>query len=299
MHPVQPRDRLRVPWLLAIACILAFSVLGGPYGATRVAAAPILTVSPDRGYCNTPIAVRGAGLPPGLALAIRIERLSDGFVRERAASATVAADGTFDATFALLDRYDGLCITTLPDGLQYRISAVADGTDGGRAPLASVVYTLIASRFTLTPDRGPCGVPVVARGEQFPPGSRVIIRGPFSSTARSLRDASMGPEPETTVADDGTFTLSLVPCGTARPLDDGIRLTLAATVLTSPGSPDVGAGRPAYFTVAAAPPPGLPNTGGGSEAVGNASPITVLIVGGFLIFLGILARGRGRVSRGA
>jgi len=101
--------------------------------------------------------------------------------------------------------------------------------------------------FTLSPDHGPCGTTIIGRGEHYPPGVTVVIRGPYSDTGRLLGDPDPGHDPQTTVADDGTFSLPIVPCTGTTPgaNRDGERYILVAQFFGLNGD-----GAPATFTVA-------------------------------------------------
>src|SRR4051794_27922667 len=69
--------------------------------------------------------------------------------------------------------------------------------------------TAPAPTFTLMPDRGPCGVPIVGHGQYYPPGASVGLDGPYGLSGRSLEYRG---GPRTVVADDGAFSLVFQPC---------------------------------------------------------------------------------------
>ncbi len=159
--------------------------------------------------------------------------------------------------------------------------------------LVGEVQAVNVPALILVPDNGPCGVPITARGEHFPPGRTVALNGPFSPAGRSL--GSSGPALVTTVAYDGTFTLDLLPCGSFTPVVTP-EIVFSASTYPPSESPQVGA--TATFRVAF---PGLPNTGDGARGQ-VPSLARLLATGGVLGGLGGLAFtlcGSGRRRRGA
>lgn len=167
-------------------------------------------------------------------------------------------------------------------------AATASGTRAAAAPQAP------PTTFTLMPADGPCGRSVTASGAGYLPGSTVDIRGPFvPGTAINLASRSGVPQPVITVGADGTFTLSLLPCTAATEGADRPGMAYLWTAETT-GPQRVFAN--AYFTVAPATFPGLPNTGGGGSAGGQRSVVLPLELGALLFALGaaVVACGRHR-----
>jgi hypothetical protein len=153
--------------------------------------------------------------------------------------------------------------------------------------------------LTLTPGSGPCGRSVTARGADYPPGSTVNVRGPFvPGTAVNLASRSGVPQPVVTVGAEGTFALSLLPCTAATEGADRPGTVYLWTAETA-GPQSVFAD--AYFTVASAALPGVPNTGGGWAAAGGAVPCGLALAPlAALAVCGLLARRQlaGRRVRG-
>jgi len=126
-------------------------------------------------------------------------------------------------------------------------------------PLAGAAAT---PTLTLIPARGPCTATdraILARGADFPPGSRVsftIIRE-RDQTVRVDRPAFAS----TPVGADGTFAKQIpLPCDDNEPTGSTIRIEALQDPVTG-GTASAGA----VFTVDPTLP-GLPNTGGGGMA---------------------------------
>jgi hypothetical protein len=108
-----------------------------------------------------------------------------------------------------------------------------------------------APLLVLTPDRGPCGTTVVARGANFP--SQVVR---FYVSQVGSDNAAETPDEPTPVAPDGTFAaaprLLAFACGSARP-PDGTQIRVTAVAVTGPGKPADDAPRAqAIFTLTSA-----------------------------------------------
>ena len=91
-------------------------------GVVHAAADPVLTLTPDHGSCDTEVALRGTGFPPGQELGIVARRTRpDSDLAIPAVTSTVAADGTFVVSV--------------------RMRNVTPGCPGGRAPDAGTEIT--------------------------------------------------------------------------------------------------------------------------------------------------------------
>jgi hypothetical protein len=192
------------------ACLLAILAVWQPPGVRGTAAAPMLTLEPDRGPCNFPnpqTMVRGKDFPPEIAIVIHAGRIRDGLVIPTIARAVIADDGTFAVAVPLR----GVCYPNESDGSQFAIIAAEDVTPSrGGPPLASAIFSVgssassspalpntgggggqvqavwpsgllaaeAAPALTLEPARGRCATDnplVVARGTGFPPGATVYF----------------------------------------------------------------------------------------------------------------------------
>ena len=85
------------PILNLIAGLVALVAALGSLGPVRAGVEPMLTLTPDRGFCldpHQPIVARGAHFPPGLRIILHVRR-DNSHMGILSADTTVAADGTF------------------------------------------------------------------------------------------------------------------------------------------------------------------------------------------------------------
>lgn len=162
-----------------------------------------------------------------------------------------------------------------------------------RLALAAVVWAALIAQgalaavpvaaepvVSLGPDRGPCATRATLRGTGFPPGQPIrltVATEPRSGRAFGLRPPAVGA--------DGAFALEVDmaiyagPCRPGSGVPVGTRFIFL--VETDEGSPSrlgtllatavfTVTASPAASPTPAPPMPGLPNTGGGSAATGQA-----------------------------
>lgn len=270
----------------------------------RVEAAPLLTVEPDRASCADRVFIRGTNFPPGQVVNLTA-RAGRSDVVIRFASLPVTVDGTFVLQMDL-QRIEPACGVSggpqVTDGTPYTILATTD--DRQSTALASATFILTTSstplpglpntgsdaqpQFSLEPDRGPCDPPapsIIARGEQFPPGATI---GFYTSSSNGVFQLAT-----TTVAADGTVVVGMRILGCDPRIQEGARFVISARI--EEGRP--GQAGPslaiATFTVSSspAPPPRLPNTGGGGAR--TRAPLTggALVAVGLVPLLGAVALG--------
>ncbi len=159
------------------------------------------------------------------------------------------------------------------------------------APVVAVpIGAAAAPTLTLIPARGPCTATdraILARGADFPPGSRV------SFTIIRERDQAISVDrpafASTPVGADGTFAKQLpLPCDDNEPAGSTIRIEAQQDPRTGQG-----AGAGAVFTVDPTLP-GLPNTGGGGAVGQRPAPVGPLALGALLLTLGAAVATRER-----
>ena len=127
---------------LVLALVATLVAAGWPLGVPGAAAAPMITLFPDRGPCATRPEVRGTGFPAGAAIAVFTQRTSPPGEKaaQQIAEATADSNGRFRVTLLVIN---GDCIdldARTPDGTRYTFTAAVANTDGG--PAASAVYTI-------------------------------------------------------------------------------------------------------------------------------------------------------------
>lgn len=138
-------SRYTVRWqgLILSICLLALALACAPRAAR--AAAPTLTLTPDRGPCTTQITLRGEGFPAGRIVNLIAGAEGDG-VAVHFASPAVAADGTL-ALQADMRRIEGGCGVSgghqFPAGTRYRFIATTD--EPSSQLLATAFFTLAPS----------------------------------------------------------------------------------------------------------------------------------------------------------
>ena len=112
-------------------------------GVAHAAADPVLTLTPDHGSCDTEVALRGTGFPPGQELGIVARRTRpDSDFAITAATPTVAADGTFAVSGRMRNVTPGCPGGRAPDaGTEITFYVVTREIDGRGTTLASVVFT--------------------------------------------------------------------------------------------------------------------------------------------------------------
>jgi hypothetical protein len=109
---------------------------------------PILTLTPDRGACNSPVIFRGAHFPPGATVAFSAfpDRSDSGV---RFGRATVEADGTFAAEVEMRLATNCNSFYPVPVGARYQVSASVDAGHGRSSNIgASTTYTIAEERLT-------------------------------------------------------------------------------------------------------------------------------------------------------
>ena len=159
-----------------------------------------------------------------------------------------------------------------------------------------------APAITITPDRGRCGQAATIRGEGFPPGNQVTLRGPRDAV--SGHRSSAYQEVSTVVAADGTWTIVTTlfcPSGDSTwVLVDSLSYTCLPSFLPCietlfevsslplPPSPGVGYAKGLRVRITSARLPGVPNTGGGGAVAPTPVPAGPLVAGGLLTSLGVL-----------
>ncbi len=168
---------------------------------------------------------------------------------------------------------------------------------GAAAPVDAAEATAAGPALTLTPDAGPCGRSVEARGTGYPPGSTVNVRGPFvPGTAINLASRSGVPQPVVAVGPDGTFALGLLPCTAAT---DGADRTSTQYLWTAETRDASRAFANATFTVTVATTPGLPNTGaGGAARQPGADHVAFLAVAAAAALVGVACGRKRHMGRG-
>ena len=127
---------------LVFGLVVALAAAAWPLGVPGAAAAPLITLFPDRGPCATRPEVRGMGFPAGAAIAIFTQRTSPPGEKaaQQLAQATADRNGQFRVVLLTIN---GDCIdldARTPDGTQYTITAAVANTDGG--PSAGAIYTI-------------------------------------------------------------------------------------------------------------------------------------------------------------
>jgi hypothetical protein len=132
---------------LALLCAVGLFALAAaflPAPAIQAAGAPMLTLDPSGGRCDTlnpPLTVRGAGFPAGITVELINVPAQDNShgIGARSGSATVAADGTFVVETQLWG-----CGFGMPQGSQFIMYAfdTAHHTGGFDSALASATFTV-------------------------------------------------------------------------------------------------------------------------------------------------------------
>lgn len=176
------RRARRITWwrLILAACMLGLVATPWPLGRAG-AAAPALTVTPDRGPCIGRATLRGTDFPPGQAMQFFVRQTKPptdhGVILSRL-SLTVPADGAFTVELDLQEATPGCAVGGRqqdPEGTEYTIFALTaerGGPDPSDKLLAKAVFTVAASPAT------PSGLPNTgggrAQGSALLPGGLVV-----------------------------------------------------------------------------------------------------------------------------
>lgn len=277
----------------AFTVAAAAAPLPGPpntSGGVAQGARPVLTIEPERGPCD----VADAAFDPRVvAVGVDTDR---GGVEPPRSRLAIADDGTFVTQLQILG-----CDTATPDGAQFGVAIEGRDPESGNLVGARAIFTvdrtapplpaLPRPTLTLEPGAGPCTTAeprLAARGASFPPGQRVYLSLTGGPRAR---DKGVTSFPPVAVAEDGTFTaeLHLPDCDSATPAGTEYHISGRTNLVR----PNVGALEVRVtFTVdaAAAPLPGLPNTGAGGPAKASRPPLWGLLAALAILTLPVTPR---------